>query len=110
MTFGAPKFTDLDGSAEVLRRRVPLLRVNNRADPVPRLPPWPQYIQAGAEVFRQGGERRKVQCFFLKKDSSFQRLANFSHFFDFFCPNIAHVKMIRSTDFGRQILRPGASR
>lgn len=64
VTFGAPKFTDLDGSAEVLRRRVPLLRVNNRADPVPRLPPWPQYIQAGAEVFRQGGERRKVQYFF----------------------------------------------
>eukprot|EP00667_Euglena_gracilis_P020620 EG_transcript_22380 len=54
VTFGAPKFTDLDGSAEVLRRRVPLLRVNNRADPVPRLPPWPQYIQAGAEVCLQG--------------------------------------------------------
>eukprot|EP00668_Euglena_longa_P032482 GGOE01041831.1.p1 GENE.GGOE01041831.1~~GGOE01041831.1.p1 ORF type:complete len:292 (-),score=27.91 GGOE01041831.1:82-957(-) len=54
VTFGSPKFTDLDGSAEFLRQLIPLLRVVNRGDPVPSLPPWPQYAQSGAEVQLQG--------------------------------------------------------
>jgi len=56
VTFGAPKFTDIEGSVFFLRRQISLLRITNRGDSVPSLPPWHQYVHTGAEVHLHGDD------------------------------------------------------